>query len=194
MNSKDWWIMLVLDVFEKCNISLKEDTERRQLADSIYGEFATARCWSKYEHCDAVLEFLKSNGFRLGVVSNFDERLQLILASLNILKYFDFVCIPALCEGLSKPNKEIFLQAFKLSNCVQASQVTHVGDDLELDFKTARNKCGMGSILLMHNKREKFEQSLSKELEMRQVLDDGMYAFDLNETLELIRRIYKLKP
>jgi HAD superfamily hydrolase (TIGR01549 family) len=66
----------------------------------------------KFPDCDHVLKSLKSLDYKIGVISNFDDRLEKILNNLDLLKYFSFVLVPNNCNGLSKPNKDIFLKAF----------------------------------------------------------------------------------
>src|SRR5689334_1944370 len=45
------------------------------LFEAIYERFAEARCWKIYKDVRPAVERLKSAGTRLGVISNWDERL-----------------------------------------------------------------------------------------------------------------------
>jgi putative hydrolase of the HAD superfamily len=124
---------------------------------------------------------LRQAGYRLGVISNFDERLYKILENMNIDGYFDFVQIPSSCQGFAKPSEEIFHatrmlasgQSCNDSSTLEASQFLHVGDSVELDYRAARNT-GFKALLLCHNKEE-----LEKLNERDEIRRDGHYATDL---------------
>lgn len=122
----------------------------KQISNFIFNEFSKKDYWLKYNNCDLFLSELKhTNKYKLGIISNFDERLFQILNNLNLTKYFDFICIPSNCNGAFKPNEEIFLQAFKLSGILNHSQMLHIGDDYELDFLGA-TKLGFKSLIIDH--------------------------------------------
>lgn len=83
------------------------------ISNEIFDEFKKPDYWQKYPNCDHVLQRLKQKGLKLGVISNFDERLFDIIKSLGLDIYFDFVCIPSNSDGAYKPQKEIFDIALK---------------------------------------------------------------------------------
>ncbi len=98
------------------------------------------------------LELLKHQGFKLGVISNSDERvgklscnifvsvcaylcfflfLQVhVVENLKLNRYFDFVLASAVV-GFEKPNKAIFNKALELAGDVPAENALHVGDDID---------------------------------------------------------------
>jgi len=130
------------------------DNELSKISHFIYEEFCKEKCWIKYQDCDSLLNDLKSNGYKLGVISNFDERLFKILTELKIIHYFDFICIPSNSEGYAKPCQEIFTKALNLSGIKSSSLMMHVGDDYELDFQAATN-LGFRSMLVNHENKNK---------------------------------------
>lgn len=84
-------------------------------------------------------------GLKLGVVSNFDNRLEGILHSCGLLPHFSFLLTS---EGakVAKPDAAIFHQA--LQHCgAPASSVAHVGDHYVNDYLTARS-LGISGYLL----------------------------------------------
>jgi putative hydrolase of the HAD superfamily len=81
------------------------DSLTEKISDEIFKEFSGGSYWQKYDNCDLILAELKKSNFKLGVISNFDERLFDILKNLDIRQYFDFVCIPSTCNGSYKPDK-----------------------------------------------------------------------------------------
>jgi putative hydrolase of the HAD superfamily len=88
---------------------------------------------------------LNQKSIIIGIISNFDERLFNILKNLNLDKHFNFIVIPSMCNGYAKPSKQIFDQAFHLSNSIRPNlkinrdEILHVGDDVHLDYEAARN-------------------------------------------------------
>ena len=146
------------------------DIELSKISNFIYDEFCKEKCWLKYQDCDNVLNDLKSNGYKLGVISNFDERLFKILAELKIIHYFDFICIPSNSEGYAKPRHEVFAKALNLSGIKSCSLMMHVGDDYELDYKAAIN-LGFRSMLVNHENKNKpyysVENSVKSLMDLR---------------------------
>lgn len=130
---------------------------------------------------DKVLSELQQAGYRLGVISNFDERIYQILENMGIRGFFDFVQIPSTCHGFAKPSAEIFRATRELvsrrlhSTAAQPSapQFLHVGDSVELDYRAARNS-GFEALLMCHNRDE-----LSKLDAQDVILRNEDYATDL---------------
>lgn len=78
-----------------------------------------------------------SLGLQLGVVSNFDNRLEGILRGCGLLSYFSFLLTSEMA-GVAKPDPAIFRQA--LQRCgVTVTSVAHVGDHYTNDFRAAHS-------------------------------------------------------
>src|SRR5213079_115065 len=73
--------------------------------------------------------------FELAVISNFDGRLRFILEHLGISKFFSHVFISSEL-GADKPDPEIYRRASSFIR-LEPSEVLHVGDDPERDWKGA---------------------------------------------------------
>lgn len=85
----------------------------------------------------AALENCSSLGLKLGVVSNFDRRLEAVLRACDLLPYFSFV-ITSEEAGVAKPDAAIFDLA--LQKCgVPAANVVHVGDHYVNDYIGSRS-------------------------------------------------------
>lgn len=82
------------------------------------------------------LSYLKSKGYRLGVIANQPLGTESRLESWGILGFFDNV-IASAEAGVSKPSPRIFLMAIEASGC-DASQCVMVGDRLDNDMKPAK--------------------------------------------------------
>ena len=159
MKSKDWWSTIVknmlLDDSKAKNLSL-DDKLINQISDNIFEEFSKATYWRKYDNCDLILSELNKKNIKLGVISNFDERLFEIMKNLNINSYFDFVCIPSNSNGYYKPHHEIFKIAREQAKIDKDSFIIHIGDDFDLDYKASLNSnSNFKSILLLNEDHDK---------------------------------------
>jgi putative hydrolase of the HAD superfamily len=113
--------------------------------ERLVAHFRRPESWSVFEDVVPALEELRSRGFRLGVISNWDSSLAPLLDSLGLSHRFDALLISAV-EGTGKPGVEIFDRAcIRLG--VDARDAVHVGDSLEEDYEAAR-RAGLGALLL----------------------------------------------
>ena len=68
----------------------------------LYEEFSKPAAWHVYEDVRPCLERLRQAGYKLGIISNWDERLRPLLKALGLDRYFDAIIIS--CEaGHHKP-------------------------------------------------------------------------------------------
>jgi putative hydrolase of the HAD superfamily len=82
------------------------------------------------------LAALRQRGLKLGVISNWDDRLRPLLKSLQIADQFDVIVVS--CEvGASKPASAIFQAAVKQLG-LPANSLLHVGDSFARDVLGAR--------------------------------------------------------
>ena len=79
-------------------------TEKLKLVgDLIYKDFAGPNNWQVFSDVEPTLALMRKQKLKVGVISNFDERLEGILAGLGLEKYFDFV-LSTYNTGFSKPD------------------------------------------------------------------------------------------
>jgi REG-2-like HAD superfamily hydrolase len=186
MKSIDWWSMIVKALLNENSRVKKQPLLSNEMLDKmsveIFNEFSKAECWQKYEHCDSILANLKSRNFKLGVISNFDERLFNITKELDIDSYFDFLLIPANSGGSYKPQRDIFERAFKSSKVNRPESVVHVGDNLELDYLAARDS-NFKSILVFHKPPSATDL---EDPRIKKIIDEGNFANDLRSLQEII--------
>jgi len=88
---------------------------------------------------------LVSEGFTLGVISNWDDTLESILANKGLARYFRFVLASGI-TGEPKPARAMFERALALAG-VRADQAWHVGDDPNADALGAQ-RAGLHAVLL----------------------------------------------
>jgi putative hydrolase of the HAD superfamily len=133
-DDKGWWRDLVFQVLEHVAPSMPA-LDRDNFFEIAYEHFAEAGVWLAYPECEEVLEELQQR-YELAVVSSFDARLRMILRQLGLSKYFRSIFVSSEL-GVDKPDPEIFRRALRLSGR-EATEVLHVGDDPERDWKAAR--------------------------------------------------------
>jgi putative hydrolase of the HAD superfamily len=116
-----------------------------RLLSELVRHFQDGSKWKAFPEVFGVLERLRTAGYRLLIVSNWDSSLPLLLSDLGLAKYFDAVVVSALV-GASKPSSQIFAQALQLAG-VSAEAVLHVGDSRDEDYEGAR-AAGLHALLL----------------------------------------------
>ena len=132
-DDKGWWRELVDRVFDKVAPQVHE-LDRDNFFEIAYEHFAEAGVWELFPETIAVLEALHRR-YKLGVVSNFDGRLRMILEQLGISKFFAEVVISSEV-GADKPDPLIFRRALQLAG-VLPNETLHVGDDPVNDWEGA---------------------------------------------------------
>lgn len=102
----------------------------------LYERFAEPDAWRVFDDVEPALEALASRRVRLGVISNWDERLRRLLRSLKLDRYFEAFAIS--CEvGCPKPSPIIFRQAAAELD-LRPDAILHVGDSAEMDIEGAK--------------------------------------------------------
>ena len=91
------------------------------------------------------LAALRSEGYRLGVLTNLRQDIGELCRRLGLAPYLDF-CITAEEAGAEKPHAPMFLAALERTS-VEAGEAVHVGDQFESDVLGARS-VGMHGVLI----------------------------------------------
>ena len=136
------WASLVDATFR----GLIENLPSETFFPELYEQFGRPDVWRVFPDVLPVVETLAARGLKLGIISNWDERLRPLLRELQLHKYFDPVVIS--CEiGCCKPERRIFeAAADKLG--VPVSNILHVGDNVSNDRDGALN-AGFQACLLI---------------------------------------------
>ena len=79
-----------------------------------------------FEDAVSALTTLRAAGYRLGVISNWNENLPNELAHWGVDSFFDFVIVSSLV-GVAKPSPEIFRMGLESAGC-QPDEALYVGD------------------------------------------------------------------
>lgn len=111
-------------------------------------------CWHKYPGTIELLDYLRKKELILGVISNFDERLEAILEDIRIRSYFSFV-LTSYDLGVEKPDTLIFDEALRLTKKrhsinISPQQAIHIGDSVNNDYIGAKD-AKWNAILIQHD-------------------------------------------
>jgi putative hydrolase of the HAD superfamily len=113
--------------------------------DELYARFASPDAWRIFPDALPTLDALAARGVKLGVISNWDERLRPLLKRLKLAGYFETIVVSREVRA-SKPARAIFQSAVRQLG-LPAEAVVHVGDDLAMDVRGAR-AAGLSGLLL----------------------------------------------
>jgi REG-2-like HAD superfamily hydrolase len=174
ISSRQWWTLVVEYTFKDSHLS---SNQLQKLSQIIYDEFAKGELWIKNPQTDNVLKQLKTKKI-LGVISNFDERLETLLEQHQLRQYFQFILTPRNC-GLYKPQTEIFTHAANLAKVESNNYLCHVGDDVKLDYQAAQ---AANCHVLLLSKNEESKQNLLNEYKD---IDKNHVILDLDELLNI---------
>jgi len=116
-----------------------------RLFGALYDHFATAAPWRIFEDVTPCLQELKRRGLKLGIISNWDNRLRPLLRELRLDRYFDSIVISGEA-GAQKPDPTIFQAAAAQLN-TPPEAILHIGDSASEDDAGAR-AAAMQSLLL----------------------------------------------
>lgn len=105
-----------------------------ELGEILTDLWETLYCWRKIKpEAMQVLETLKNDGYRLGVISNTTSRRIpfLLMKKYGIESYFDCMLLSSI-EGIRKPNPAIFERAVR-QLAVEPEQCIYIGDQVTRD-------------------------------------------------------------
>ena len=119
--ARGWWYRFLVRVCERLEV-----TEPSRFAGAeLFHRFTRAESWRVYPDVIPTLEALRAAGLRLGLISNWDERLPHLLEDLGLMGYFDAVEFSSGC-GCEKPHPRIFERCLKRLG-VPPARALHLG-------------------------------------------------------------------
>lgn len=142
IDTAKFWIELYELMLEEAGL---HEEETNELATNIYTEFGQAERWQPYPDVMPTLARLSEAGLKIGLVSNWDTRLNSLSIETGMSKYLDFV-VSSASVGIAKPQPEIFELALDRAG-VEAENTLHVGDHYYADVMGARS-VGITPVLL----------------------------------------------
>lgn len=93
---------------------------------TLYAHFSSAEAYTLFPDVITCLQRLSSANVTMGVISDFDIRLEGVLQGLGISSYFRFI-VQSFVEGYNKPSTELWKAALVKAGTVESGW--HVGDD-----------------------------------------------------------------
>ena len=139
--TSDIWVGMYAMLCRKLGI----DEDAELLARRVYDEFGHSRRWRPYADVKPAMWRLKEHGIKLGIISNWDVRLEGRLDGLGLNELLDTV-VSSAAVGLHKPDPRIFdLARDRLG--VDAVECVHIGDHHYADVLGARS-AGMDALLI----------------------------------------------
>jgi putative hydrolase of the HAD superfamily len=119
--------------------------------DWLYQHFAKPEAWRVPPEAVQLFEELHSCGLQLGLASNYDLRLQSVLAGRPELNLLAANVVISSVIGVRKPGAIFFAKVVELARC-SPHEILFIGDDLQNDFLGARS-AGFRAILLDEHNR-----------------------------------------
>jgi putative hydrolase of the HAD superfamily len=143
-HGREEWATLVDQTFA----GLTDEPPSQTFFPKLYDRFSEPDAWHIFEDVIPTLEALAASGTRLGIISNWDERLLPLLERLRLQTYFDAIVVS--CDvGFAKPSSVIFEHTAKKLG-VAPELILHVGDSPQHDVAGAAT-AGFQSRLINRN-------------------------------------------
>ena len=162
-----WWRSLVEATFASSGGPDAFAGRFPDFFDELYELFAQPEAWEVYDDVAPALEMLRHRGLRLGVVSNWDNRLPRLMKGLQLDRCFEFVLTSAEA-GCKKPFPAIFEQAVARIG-FDVAEIVYVGDSVDHDVLGARG-AGLVPVQIVR-KREKAMQQQGVHAVIRSLMD-----------------------
>lgn len=153
----DTWNAIRRECAEVLAASIREQGHKLELSSEATTEILTNSIhFRAFPHARATLENLKTRGWGLGVLSNWDWKLPDALEEAGLGGFFDFILTSAQV-GIEKPARSFFQKGFALAQKIRPNLAPndcfYVGDHYEKDVLGARN-AGLTPLWLVRDARD----------------------------------------
>ncbi|MDF5715834.1 MAG: HAD family hydrolase [Rhizonema sp. NSF051] len=149
----EWWYRVAFSTFEHAGV-IQDFSDFSTFFSEVYIHFGTAEPWFVYPDVFSSLTKWRQMGIELGVLSNFDSRIYLVLQSLELRDFFESVTISTQA-GAAKPDPTIFAIALEKHNCPPEA-AWHIGDSVAEDYHGAK-AAGLRGIWINRHDQEASE-------------------------------------
>lgn len=150
---RPFWRRIVHEVVSQ--LALKRQVDIDVLLDQLLEDFARPDSWHVFADVRPTLAALRNAGLRLGVTSNWDDRLPGLLESLGLSRWFDAITVSH-SVGAEKPAAAPF-DATARALGVAAGDLLHVGDSYADDVVGARN-AGVHAVWIQRGHQQRSSQ------------------------------------
>lgn len=117
----------------------------RTASEAFFAIYTGPDFFTLYPDVPETLDWLRTAGYGLGIVSNWEPRLPQLCAAHGIDRFFDFAVVSEV-EGFSKPHPHLYRRALEVAGA-RPEEVLHVGDRLREDVEGAA-QVGIRAVLL----------------------------------------------
>src|SRR5207237_7323103 len=162
-HTRSEWAGLVQATFR----GLADEHSPPEFFGDLYARFGLPGAWRVFDDVIPTLETLASRGMKLGVISNWDERLRPLLRQLKLYDYFETIVVSHEV-GFPKPSPVIFQHAAE-KLAVAPGAILHVGDSLEMDV-TGAHGAGLGAVELRRDAIQASPHQVKSLLELEALL------------------------
>ncbi len=121
------------------------EVEDEGLVKELFSVFSSSSSYKLYPDVLPAVEDLRSSGYRLGLISNFETWLEDMLVDLELGGVFEPVVISGR-EGIEKPDPALYQIAVERA-AIDPARCVHVGDSPQMDVEPAL-EVGLNAILL----------------------------------------------
>ncbi|KAL1381482.1 hypothetical protein pipiens_013420, partial [Culex pipiens pipiens] len=174
-----WWQTLVVDIFHESHSHL-DRTKLQAIAEQLVEDYQTSDCWAKIDQADDIIRLFRAHSKEVGIISNFDPRLSVIIESMA-LPTVDFI-VTSYEAGVQKPSRQIFdLALDKCRANVLSGEALHIGNTPKLDYLGAK-QAGWSSVLVNVDEEG---VSLQKDINPRHVFKNFQEFIHVLETIEI---------
>lgn len=137
---ENWWRDLIAGTFKDSHNYTIDKGKLDSVADHLIEVYKTSACWQQCYGALGLLSYIRSKKIPMGVVSNFDPRLETILKNNKLKHYFRFI-LTSYEAGFEKPDKKIFDKVMEMSKIerLNPEECLHIGDNATLDYFGAKN-------------------------------------------------------
>lgn len=131
-----WWYSIARSTFDRAGY-LDKFSDFEAFFGDLYEYFATAEPWIVYDDVRPALQRWRELGIELGIVSNFDSRIERVLECLELDRFFRSITISSI-TGAAKPDPRIFRAALEKHDC-PIDRAWHIGDSRREDYEGAKS-------------------------------------------------------
>ncbi|MBS1700792.1 MAG: HAD-IA family hydrolase [Armatimonadetes bacterium] len=143
-NWRSFWVRQVADWLAAMNMPTDNALELHLVGEQEIFE-TPSNTFKLFDDAKPCLERLKSHGYKLAILSNWDHSLHRCIDAHGLTEFFDAV-FASLEEGVEKPDADFFNVALRHFG-VAPTDVFHVGDDPTDDLQGAQD-LGISAALL----------------------------------------------
>jgi putative hydrolase of the HAD superfamily len=162
----EFWHRLTVDWMQEASMPCERAGDVVKCADEVlFGEGSLV--FQLYADTLPCLERLRVAGYRMAVLSNWDNSLHRTLRTHGLTGFFEHV-VASLEEGVEKPDPRIFQILLERAG-VEPEEALHVGDNTLDDWQGARS-VGMRALVLDREAESQTDVRITSLLQLAEVL------------------------